>query len=85
MGINACEITAITAVQFTPGAGTPSALARLEMFRRLQSAGKPVLAVCPAEEVPALLDRLDPRGLALWPQDLASPQQADALWKLMDK
>ena len=75
--------TAITAVQYTPGAGTPSALAKLEMLRMLQAAGKPVMVFCPKEEVPILIDRLDHRGLALAPENLARPEEADALLELV--
>lgn len=69
----------IQAVQFTPGAGTPSALAQLDMLRLLQAAKKPILIICPADEVEALAGELDPRGLALWPEGVTTPQQADAL------
>ena len=71
----------ITAIQYTPGAGTPSAVAMLEMLRRIQSARKPLWLFCPADEVPALIDALDPRGLVLCPQGLRSPQEADELLK----
>jgi hypothetical protein len=66
----------ITAVQYTPGAGTPSALARLDMLKGLQDAGKPILAVCPAAEAAELCRRLDRRGLVLWPEGLSTPEQA---------
>ncbi|MCC7518321.1 MAG: hypothetical protein IT578_03950 [Verrucomicrobiae bacterium] len=69
----------ITAIQYTPGAGTPSALAKLEMFKMLQAAGKPLIVFCPAEEVPELLRKLDPRGLCLAPEDVTSPAHADTL------
>lgn len=65
---------AITAVQYTPGAGTPSALAKLDLLRMLQSAGKPILVFCPLEEVDELADRLDPRGLAICPCDIPTEQ-----------
>jgi hypothetical protein len=74
---------AITAVQYTPGAGTPSAVEHLDMLRMLQSAGKPLLVFCPIEEVPALIDGLDPRGIVLWPMDIGSPRQADELVHLV--
>lgn len=68
---------AITAVQYTPGAGTPSALAKLDMFRLLQQARKPLYLFVPLEEVDALCDQLDPRGLALAPAGIRTPQEAD--------
>jgi len=73
------EEPAITAIQYTPGAGTPSALAKLDMLKMIQSAGKPLLICPPAEEVPQLVDELDPRGLVIFPGDIDTPEQADEL------
>jgi hypothetical protein len=57
---------AITAVQFTPGAGTESALAQLDMFKMLQAHGKPIVIATPRREVDAIVRALDPRGLVIW-------------------
>lgn len=75
----------ITAVQYTPGAGTESALAKIDMFKMLQKAGKPVLVVTPFEEVKELIDRLDPAGLVVWVNDCSSNEQADTLMDLIHK
>lgn len=64
---------ALTALQYTPGAGTPSALERLPMLKRLQAAGKPLVVCCPAAEAGALAAALDPRGLALIPEGVRTP------------
>ena len=77
------EAEEITAVQFTPGSGTPSALAKLPMLRSLQEAGKPILVVCPSAEVPGMLRGLDPRGLALFPDDLRTVSQGRELEALV--
>lgn len=69
----------ITAVQYTPGAGTPSALAKLEMLKMLQAAKKPIVVMAPAEEVPELLRKLDHRGLCFLPGGVKSPAHADEL------
>ena len=69
----------ITAVQYTPGAATPSALERIALFQRWQAAGKPVVVCCPKEEVPAILRQLDPRGLLIWPGGVTSPAEADEI------
>jgi len=69
----------ITAVQFTPGAGTPSALAKIDMLRTVQKAGKSILVFVPIEEVDAFCDQVDPRGVTVWPMGVATPQQADEL------
>lgn len=73
----------ITAVQYTPGAGTPSALAKIDILRCWQAAGKPVVIMCPKEEVPELVRQLDPRGLLLVPSGVRSPGEAEALFKLV--
>ena len=70
---------AIHAIQFVPGAGTPSALPKIDMLRRIQAAGKPVIVTCLAEEVEALCDQLDPHGLALMPSDVESAAEAESL------
>ncbi len=74
---------AIAAIQFVPGAGTPSALPKIGMLRRIQEAGKPVVISCLASEVEALCDQLDPRGLALMPWDVGSPEKAEALMSIV--
>jgi len=79
------NIPAITALQYTPGAGTPCALAKLEMLKMFQQAGKPVFVVCPKGEVEELADRLDPRGLVLMPVDVESPREADELFEIIVK
>lgn len=73
---------AITAVQYTPGAGTPSALAMLPLFRKLQERRKPLFIETPTEEARELMQALDPRGLAVrcW----CDPETADALVEWRD-
>ncbi len=71
--------TCIAAVQYTPGAGTPSALAKLDMLRGLQEAGKPVLVVTPKAEVLALARQLDPRATAIMVDDKLTQGEADEL------
>jgi hypothetical protein len=69
----------IGAVQFTPGAATPSALPWIGMFREWQQAGKPVIVNCPAGEALEIARSLDPRGLLISPSGVSTPAQADAL------
>ncbi|UCC63847.1 MAG: hypothetical protein JSV36_01965, partial [Anaerolineae bacterium] len=45
------SVPEIQAVQFTPGAGTPSALAWVDMFRKIQRGSRSVLVICPPQEV----------------------------------
>ncbi|HEY3341456.1 MAG TPA: hypothetical protein VGK81_05535 [Anaerolineae bacterium] len=74
------EVNAIHAIQFTPGAGTTSALRWVEMFRKVQRKGRSLLIICPAEEVLPLCAALRPEGLALIVEDAASPDALDALF-----
>lgn len=69
----------ITAIQYSPGAGTPSALAKLDMLRGIQTAGKPVLVITPKSEVLDVARRLDPRGTAFWVDDLHTVDEAEDL------
>lgn len=75
----------ITAVQYTPGAGTPSALAKLPMFRMFQKHGVPVFIDCPLDEVKQLAQELDPRGCAIRISGLESQEQAEELIRWREK
>jgi hypothetical protein len=61
------EVPEIRGIQFVPGAGSPSALIWVEMFRKILASGRSVLAVCPPEEVKPLCEALPHAGLAVWP------------------
>lgn len=73
------DVPEIRAVQFTPGASAPSALAWVEMFRRIQARGRSVLIFSPAEEVLALCDALRPEGLAIALEVSPPPAKLDEL------
>ena len=75
----------ITAVQFTAGAGTPSALAKVEMFRMIQQHATPLFIECPAAEIRELTQALPPRGVAYRVLDLKSPSEAADLVAWRDR
>lgn len=75
----------ITAVQYTPGAGTPSALAKLPMFRMFQEHKKPLFIECPYDEVKQLARELDPSGCAIRVSSLTSQEQAAELIRWREK
>ena len=58
------EVPQISAIQFTPGASTPSALPWLDMFRQVQQSGKALLVTCPIDEILPVARKLQPQGLA---------------------
>ena len=72
------EARDITAIQYTPGAGTPSALKMLPMFHLLQERRVPLFIETPPSEARELALVLDPRGTALRVAGL-TPAEADAL------
>lgn len=69
----------ITAVQYTPGASTSSALSMLPMFGMFQQHRVSLFIECPLTEVKQLAQELDPRGVAIRTSELRTPEQADAL------
>ena len=75
----------ITAVQYTPGAGTPSAVAVLPMLRMFQQHKVPLFIDCPLDEVQQVAQELDPAGVAIRTSGFATPQEADALVAWRDK
>jgi len=74
------EVEELQAIQFTPGAGTPSALAWIDMFRKIQAAGKSVLVICPGDEVLDLCVALDPSALGILVEGVSSPAELDDLY-----
>jgi hypothetical protein len=79
------EVLAIQAIQFTPGAGTPSALAWVDMFRKIQRRGRSLFIVCPDEEVLELCEALPPQGLAIMVEGSLSPEDLDALFAAFER
>ncbi len=74
------QVDELQAIQFTPGAGTPSALVWVDMFRKVQDAGKSLLVICPVAEVLELCETLNPHALALLIDDASSPAELDNLY-----
>jgi hypothetical protein len=74
------EVPDIQAIQFTPGEGAPSALAWVDMFRKIQDKGRSVLVFCPPEEVLELSETLKPEGLAIQVLGDITPEGLDELY-----
>ncbi|MHC4519440.1 MAG: hypothetical protein ACYTAS_12690, partial [Planctomycetota bacterium] len=70
----------IQAIQFTPGAGSPSALQWLDMLRKIQGGGRSLLIFTPAEEVLELAESLKPEGLAILIECPPPPDDLDTLF-----
>lgn len=74
------EVSDIQAIQFTPGEGTPSALAWVEMFRKIQAKGRSLLVFCPPGEVLELCEVLRPEGLAILVLGEIAPRDLENLY-----
>jgi len=74
------EVPHIQAIQFTPGAGSPSAIQWLDMLRKIQDRGRSLLIFTPAEEVLELAQSLKPEGLAIFIECPPTPDDLDALF-----
>lgn len=73
-------VPALQAIQYSPGAGTPSALAWAPMLRRIQASGRALLVICPPDEVLELCEVLRPEGLAIWVDAALSVRELDDLF-----
>lgn len=74
------EIEHIRAIQFTPGAGTPSVLPWTAMLRRIQDKGRSILVVCPPEEVLQLCAEVRPESLAIMMEKPPLSEELDVLY-----
>ena len=73
----------IDAIQFTPGAGSSGAIPRIPMLRGLQEAGKPILIIANAREVPELINSLDSAGLVIFVEGLQDESVARDVERLV--
>jgi len=77
--------SSIHAVQYTPGAGSTGAIPRIPMLQMIQEAGKPVLVIAEAWEVPQLMSALDPGGTAIFVDGLKDPHEGLELMSLLPR
>ena len=75
------EIPDIQAIQWVPGAGTPSPLPWIEMLCKIQRRGRSLQVVCPPEDVLPLCDALRPEGLAIAVGGALTPVELDELFE----
>ena len=74
------DLPEIQAIQYVPGAGTPSALAKIDMLKKIQARGRALQIICPFDEVLAVCDALKPEGLAFLVETVPSPEALDGLY-----
>jgi len=71
-------------IQWVPGAGAAPMREWIDLLKRIQDAGKLIVASCNKEEVPILLEALRPEGLWL-NTHCDSREEADALLGVAEK
>ena len=74
------RIDGIHAIQWTAGTGNPGGLAWLDLYKRIQAAGKGVVISLAYDEVETAVRELEPEGLFIL-TNAASPDDAEALLK----
>ena len=75
-----CSLDYLRVIQWVPGSGAPpNGPHWMDLYRRIQTAGKIVHASTPVENVEPLVRELDPRLLCIEVSGCESPEQADEL------
>jgi hypothetical protein len=79
------SIQALDGIQWVPGAGSPEdPIEWIDLFRRVQAAGKKLLIYCPPERVTPLLEKIAKQGVFLWVW-ASSQDQAECVLSELDR
>ena len=78
------DLSDLDGIQWVQGAGAPPASEWIDLYRRIQSAGKLLYGICEPDEVRTLLGALKPEGLMLVTR-CATEQQARDLVRLVER
>ena len=76
---NLLAIPELDALQFVPGAGNEGYHRWVEVYQKVQAAGKGVQVSCSLHELDHIMDTLDPHGLYLAVRDVPSREAAEAM------
>jgi len=79
------ELPGLDGVQWVPGAGQHGALHWIPVYKKIQDAGKIVLASCRADEVGALCAELNPEGVHLFVEGCKKQSDVNDLLKLAER
>ncbi len=78
-------IPELNAVQFVPGAGNEDFSRWIDVYQRIQAAGKGAQVNCRADELDEVMQNLDPRGLYLSLSGVASRAEGLAILHKLEK
>lgn len=79
------SIKKLRAIQWTHVAGQPKPSMFIPVLKKIQQAGKNLILIPTADEVPVLLDNLSSRGLHLVIADVTTVEEAQDLMALIEK
>jgi hypothetical protein len=79
------EIPELHAIQFVFGAGNEGYHKWVDVYRRIQAAGKGVQVICDFAELPQVMETLDPHGLFLEVSGAPSRQAAEGVLRELEK
>ena len=79
------SIKGLDLIQWTPVAAQPDTSTFIEVLKRIQKAGKGLVLMPKSNEMPKLLDELDPAGVHYVLQDIKTLEEANDMMRLIDK
>jgi hypothetical protein len=79
------SIKRIDLIQWTPVSGQPDTVEFIEVLKRIQKAGKGLVLMPHAYEMPKLLDALSPAGVHYLVRDLSTLKEANDMLALIEK
>jgi hypothetical protein len=72
-------ISELHAVQWVPGAGNEAFARWIQVYQKIQAAGKGIQVNCRAEEISQVMEYLQPEGLFLWISGVPDEENGTAL------
>jgi hypothetical protein len=79
------EIKELNAIQFVPGTGNEVFERWINLYQKIQKAGKGIQVLCSLEEIDRVMETLDPRGLFLSVRDVPNREAGLELVKRLEK
>lgn len=79
------SIPELDAIQFVCGAGNEGFHKWVDVYRRIQAADKGVQVTCAFDELPQVMETLDPRGLFLDVEGAPSREAAESMLRQLEK
>jgi hypothetical protein len=75
----------LDAIQFVPGAGNEGVHRWMDVYRRIQTAGKGIQVLCTLSELESVMECLDPHGLFLSVGEVPSREAAETMLGQLEK